>query len=100
VGSLDYSAGILFTKPGAFFPAATLKAGIVAKTENPDAYNATLVTASLGLSYELTDQDTVSASGEVSWERDDDAFGTNDYLTFTLPIQYDRDARDDKFNPT
>ncbi|MGO6940434.1 autotransporter assembly complex protein TamA [Rhizobium leguminosarum] len=100
VGSLDYSAGILFTKPGAFFPAATLKAGIVAKTENPDAYNATLVTASLGLSYELTDQDTISASGEVSWERDDDAFGTNDYLTFTLPIQYDRDARDDKFNPT
>ncbi|MGO7429011.1 outer membrane protein assembly factor, partial [Rhizobium ruizarguesonis] len=77
----------------AFFPATTLKAGIVAKTENPDAYNATLVTASLGLSYELTDQDTVSASGEVSWERDDDAFGTNDYLTFTLPIQYDRDAR-------
>ncbi|MGO6996495.1 autotransporter assembly complex protein TamA [Rhizobium leguminosarum] len=100
VGSLDYSAGILFTKPGAFFPAATLKAGIIAKTENPDAYNATLVTASLGLSYELTDQDTISASGEVSWERDDDAFGTNDYLTFTLPIQYDRDARDDKFNPT
>jgi len=100
VGSLDYSAGILFTKPGAFFPAATLKAGIVAKTENPDAYNATLVTASLGLSYELTDRDTVSASGEVSWERDDDAFGTNDYLTFTLPLQYDRDARDDKFNPT
>ncbi|MBX5048399.1 outer membrane protein assembly factor [Rhizobium lentis] len=100
VGSLDYSAGILFTKPGAFFPAATLKAGIVAKTQNPDAYNATLVTASLGLSYELTDQDTVSASGEVSWERDDDAFGTNDYLTVALPLQYDRDARDDKLNPT
>jgi len=100
VGSLDYSAGILFTKPGAFFPAATLKAGIIAKTVNPDAYNATLVTASLGLSYELTDQDTVSASGEVSWERDDDAFGENDYLTVTLPLQYDRDARNDKFNPT
>lgn len=100
VGNLDYSAGILFTKPGAFFPAATLKAGLIAKTVNPDAYNATLVTASLGLSYELTDQDTVSASGEVSWERDDDAFGKNDYLTVTLPLQYDRDARDDKFNPT
>lgn len=100
VGNLDYSAGILFTKPGAFFPAATLKAGILAKTENPDAYNAKLVTASLGLSYELTDQDTISAGGELSWERDDDAFGTNDYLTFTVPIQYDRDARDDKYNPT
>jgi len=100
VGDLDYSAGILFTKPGFIHPSATLKAGIVAKTENPDAYNAKLVTASLGLSYELTDQDTISAAGEVSFENDDDAFGNNNYLTFTVPITYDRDARDDKFNPT
>ncbi len=99
-GNLDYSAGILFTKPGFLYPSATLKAGIVAKTENPDAYNAKLITASLGLSYELTDQDTISAATEVSFENDDDAFGNNNYLTFTLPITYDRDARDDKFNPT
>ncbi|WP_183749515.1 autotransporter assembly complex family protein [Rhizobium sp. BK196] len=100
LGDLDYSAGILFTKPAFIHPSATLKAGIVAKTENPDAYNAKLVTASLGLSYELTDQDTISAAGEVSFENDDDAFGNNNYLTFTLPITYDRDARDDKYNPT
>jgi translocation and assembly module TamA len=100
VGDLDYSAGILFTKPGFLYPSATLKAGIVAKTQNPDAYNAKLITASLGLSYELTDQDTISAATEVSFENDDDAFGNNNYLTFTLPITYDRDARDDKFNPT
>jgi translocation and assembly module TamA len=100
LGDLDYSAGILFTKPGFIHPSATLKAGIVAKTENPDAYNAKLITASLGLSYELTDQDTISAAGEVSFENDDDAFGNNNYLTFTLPITYDRDDRDDKYNPT
>ncbi len=99
-GDLDYSAGILFTKPGFIHPSATLKAGIVAKTQNPDAYNARLITASLGLSYELTDQDTLSAAGELSFENDDDAFGNNNYLTFTLPITYDRDARDDKYNPT
>ena len=101
IGSLDYLAGVLFTKPGAFVPEATLKAGIVAKTENPDPYNAALITGSLGLSYELSSQDTVSASGEISYEKDDDdAFGSNEYLTFALPLTYERDARDDKFNPT
>jgi translocation and assembly module TamA len=100
ISNLDYSTGISFTKPGAFFPAGTLKASILAKTENPDAYNASLITGSLGYSYELSDQDTVSAAAEISYEKDDDAFGNNEYLTFALPLTYERDARDNKFNPT
>lgn len=100
LGDLDYSAGILFSKPGAFFPSATLNARLQARTENPDAYNARLVTAAVGLSYELTDQDTISGGAEVSWENDDDAFGNNQYLTFALPFDYIRDARDNKLNPT
>ncbi|MGV2103275.1 autotransporter assembly complex protein TamA [Rhizobium sp. 21-4511-3d] len=100
ISNLDYSAGISFTKPGAFLPAGTLKASILAKTENPDAYNASLLTGSLGYAYELSDQDTVSAAGEISYEKDDDAFGQNEYLTFALPLTYERDARDNKFNPT
>ncbi len=67
-------------------PAATLRASILAKTENPDAYTAKLVTASLGLSYELSDLDTITGAGEVSWERDDDAFGNNSYLTFCAAL--------------
>jgi translocation and assembly module TamA len=100
ISNLDYSTGISFTKPGAFFPAGTLKASILAKTENPDAYNASLITGSLGYSYELSDHDTVSAAAEISYEKDDDAFGNNEYLTFALPLTYERDARDNKFNPT
>jgi len=100
ISNLDYSTGITFTKPGAFFPAGTLKASIIAKTENPDAYNASLITGSLGYAYELSDQDTVSAAAEISYEKDDDAFGQNEYLTFALPLTYERDARDNKFNPT
>ncbi|MDR7145636.1 translocation and assembly module TamA [Rhizobium sp. BE258] len=100
ISNLDYSTGISFTKPGAFFPAGTLKASILAKTENPDAYNASLITGLLGYSYELSDQDTVSAAAEISYEKDDDAFGNNEYLTFALPLTYERDARDSKFNPT
>jgi translocation and assembly module TamA len=100
IGDLDFSAGVTFTKPGAFVPSATLIASVLAKTDNPDAYNAKLVTASLGLAYELNDQDTITGSGQVSWEKDDDAFGTNTYLTFSLPLQYDRDRRDNKLDPT
>lgn len=100
IGDLDFSAGVTFTKPGAFVPSATLIASVLAKTDNPDAYNAKLVTASLGLAYELNDQDTITGSGQASWEKDDDAFGTNTYLTFSLPLQYDRDTRDNKLDPT
>jgi translocation and assembly module TamA len=100
IGDLDFSAGVTFTKPGAFVPSATLIASVLAKTENPDAYNAKLVTASLGLAYELNDQDTITGAGEVSWESDDDAFGENTYLTFATPFQFDRDARDNKLDPT
>jgi translocation and assembly module TamA len=100
LGDLDFSAGITFTKPGAFVPSGTLIASILAKSENPDAYSAKLVTASLGYSYELNDQDTITGAGEVSWEKDDDAFGDNTYLTFATPFQFDRDARDNKLDPT
>lgn len=100
VGDLDYSAGVTFTKPGIFVPEATLIASVLAKTENPDAYNAKLVTASLGIAYELSDYDKLTGAGEVSWERDEDAFGNNSYLTFAVPLQYDRDMRDNKFDPT
>ncbi|WP_337269328.1 autotransporter assembly complex protein TamA [Oryzifoliimicrobium ureilyticus] len=100
IGNLDYSAGITFTKPGAFFPAATLKASILAKTENPDAYKASLITAGVGLSYELSDYDTVSGGAEASYEKDNDAFGKNTYLTFALPLTYDHDVRDNKLDPT
>ncbi len=100
VGDLDYSAGILFSKPGAFFPAATFNSSLVAKTEHPDTYKATTVTASAGLSYEISEQDTVSGGGELSWADTDDAFGSHQYLTFALPFEYIRDTRDNKLDPT
>ncbi|TCL72713.1 autotransporter assembly complex family protein [Rhizobium sp. BK251] len=100
IGRFDYSAGILFSKPGAFFPSATFNASIVAKTEHPDPYNASTVTGATGLVYELTDQDLISGGGEVSWEDSEDAFGDHHYLTFSLPFEYIRDTRNDKLNPT
>ncbi|MCP8897318.1 autotransporter assembly complex protein TamA [Shinella daejeonensis] len=99
-GDLDYSSAILFSKPGAFGPATTFNASLKAAYVDPDAYQALTFTGAAGVSVELSDVDTVSAGGEVMWSDVDDAFGKNTYLTVAIPIEYVRDTRDDKLNPT
>ena len=96
----DYSAGVTFTKPGFLLPSGTLEASIKAATLNTDSYDANSVTGKLGYSYELNDYDTVSAATALEYARIDDAFGRNDYLTFSVPLDYVRDTRDNKLNPT
>lgn len=100
VRGLDYSAAILFSKPGAIFPAATFNASLRAKTEHPNTYEANSVTAAAGFSYEVNDLDTASVGTELSYADTTDVFGENQYLTFSAPLEYVRDARDDKLNPT
>ncbi|MCG5485938.1 MAG: autotransporter assembly complex protein TamA [Sinorhizobium meliloti] len=100
VAGLDYSAGILFAKPGAFGPASTFTASVKAAIVDPDAYSAKTVTAAAGAAFELSPEDTFSVGAEVGWADVDDAFGSNSYITAALPFEYVRDARDDKLNPT
>ena len=100
IGDLDYSTAILFSKPGAFGPATTFNASLKASIVDPDAYKAFTTTAAAGVSIELSDKDTISAGGEVMWSDVEDVFGKNKYLTASIPIEYVRDARDDKLNPT
>lgn len=100
VGNLDYSAGLIFAKPGAFGPASTFNASLKAQLLDPDAYNATIFTGAAGAIFELSDTDTISGGAELSWADVDDAFGSNEYLTAAIPIEYVRDRRDDKLNPT
>nr|WP_275791198.1 autotransporter assembly complex family protein [Rhizobium gei] len=100
VGSLDYSAGLLFSKPGAFGPASAFNVSLKAQLLDPDAYKATIFTGAAGASFELSETDTVSFGGELSWADVEDAFGVNDYLTAAIPIEYIRDTRDNKLNPT
>ncbi|CAN7207830.1 autotransporter assembly complex protein TamA [Pararhizobium sp. LjRoot235] len=100
VGNLDYSAGLIFAKPGAFGPASTFNASLKAQLLDPDAYSATVFTGAAGATFELSDTDTISGGAELSWADVDDAFGSNEYLTAAIPIEYFRDTRDDKLNPT
>lgn len=100
VNELDYSAGFIFAKPGAFGPASTFTASLKAAVTDTDAYDAKTLTLAAGASFELTDIDTLSFGTEGAWMDVDDAFGHNTYLTAALPIEYVRDTRDDKLNPT
>jgi translocation and assembly module TamA len=99
--SLDYTAGITFIKPGAFFPSATLEASIKGSTLETDNYDAASLTGKVALAYEITDTDTVSAGVSLTYDSIDDAFGDgNEYLTFGVPVGYVRDTRDNRLNPT
>lgn len=100
VQDLDYGAGIIYSRPGTFVPSATLNAALRIQTQHPDAYDATTGTASTGISYELSDQDTVSGGGEIQYEDSNDAFGHHKYLTLAIPLEYIRDTRDNKLDPT
>ncbi len=98
--NLDYSSAILFSKPGAFGPLTTFNASLTASYLHPDSYEAATFTAGSGVSYELTEQDTLSGGGEISWTDTQDAYGHNRYLISALPLAWQRDASDDKLNPT
>jgi translocation and assembly module TamA len=100
VSTYDYSAGIIFTKPGAFVPEATFESRLEAKSETPDVYDAQTVVYSAGLAYELNETDKIKGGGEIAWINTDDAFGKNQYLTFSIPVAFERDTRDNKLDPT
>lgn len=101
VSSLDYTAGLTFIKPGAFFPSATLEASIRGSTLETDYYDAATVAGKVSLAYELTDTDTVNAGVSLSYDSIDDAFGDdNEYLTLGIPIGYVSDTRDNRLNAT
>ncbi|OJF98004.1 hypothetical protein AX761_13500 [Rhizobium sp. 58] len=100
VTDLDYSAAILFAKPGAFGPASTFNASLKASIVDPDAYKATIFTGAAGATFELSPEDTVSGGVELSFADVEDAFGQNEYLTASIPLEYVRDTRDDKLNAT
>ncbi|MBD9374874.1 outer membrane protein assembly factor [Rhizobium sp. ARZ01] len=97
---IGYSAGFLFAKPGAFGPASTFTASLKAAIADTDAYYATSFTLAAGATFELTDLDTLSFGVEGAWMDVNDPFGDNTYLTAAVPIEYVRDTRDNKLNPT
>lgn len=97
---LDYSAAIAFIKPGAFGPATTFTANFSAGLTHTAGYDAKVLSGSVGATYDLTDQDKLSAALALDWTQAKDVYGDNRYLTASVPLGWTRDTTDDKFDPT
>jgi len=100
-GKLNYSAGIMFEKPGVVGPASKFFTGLKTIYEHPDAYDRFSVEGNAGLAYDVSRTQKASAEVVVEFSRITDAFVTDkDYLIVSTPLQYIFDNRDDRLNPT
>jgi translocation and assembly module TamA len=101
VDKLNYNAAIMFEKPGVVGPASKFFTGVKVVYEHPDAYDRFSAKANIGLSYELTAQQSVSGELSVDYSRITDAFFKNrEFLIVSTPLQYIYDKRDNRLNPT
>jgi translocation and assembly module TamA len=100
LSELNYNAGIMFEKPGVVGPASKFFANLKTVYEHPDAYDRFSVKGGFGLSYELTRYQTISAELSLDYSKITDAFGKNEFLIASVPLQYVFDNRDNKLNPT
>lgn len=96
---LDYLASVEFSKPGIFDAYSTLNVSVIAQQVNPDTYRSTSFTKLANIAYELNKQDTLTGGFDLTWNETEDFRGTAQFLTFSLPIVWTRDASDDKLDP-
>ena len=101
VKDMTWRGAMLFEKPGVLGPASKFTSKLEVEQENPDAYRRFSVEGGVGISYELTPEQTVSAGVDVEYARLTDSFNTGlETITVALPLEYVRDTRDSKLNPT
>ncbi|MCB1445939.1 MAG: outer membrane protein assembly factor [Rhizobiaceae bacterium] len=96
---LDYLASIEFSKPGIFDPYSTLNVSVIAQQVNPDTYRSTSFTKLANIAYELSKRDTLTGGFDLTWNETEDFRGVSQFLTFSLPVTWTRDASDDKLDP-
>jgi len=99
-GQLNYNAAIMFEKPGVIGPASKFFANVKAAFEHPDAYDRFSVKGGVGVAYDLTRTQNVSAELALEWSKIEDSFGFKRHLIASIPLQYIWDRRDNRLNPT
>nr|WP_292835336.1 autotransporter assembly complex family protein [Mesorhizobium sp.] len=100
ISKLNYNAGVMFEKPGVIGPASKFYSHLKTVYEHPDAYDRFSTKGDIGLSYELTKKQSVSAEFALDYSKITDSFGKHDYLIASVPLQYVYDNRDNRLNPT
>ncbi|EDQ33391.1 Outer membrane protein [Hoeflea phototrophica DFL-43] len=97
---LTWRGAALFEKPGVLGPASKFTSHLEVKQEDPDAYRRFSVEGGVGLGYELTAEQSVSAGLVVEYAKLTDSFIVDlETITVAVPLEYVRDTRNDKLNP-
>lgn len=97
---LSWRGAALFEKPGVLGPASKFTSRLEVEQEDLDAFRRFSIEGAVGLSYELTPEQTVSAGVVVEYAELTDSFNIErETLTVALPLEYVRDTRDDPLNP-
>ncbi|MBU4530273.1 MAG: autotransporter assembly complex protein TamA [Hoeflea sp.] len=98
---MTWRGAVLFEKPGVLGPASKFTSRLEIAQENPDAFRRFSVEGAVGITYELTETQTVSAGIDVEYARLTDSFNVDrETITVALPLEYVRDTRDNELNPT
>ena len=97
---LDYNFSVLFSKPDAFSPITTFNTGVTAAAVHPDSYRSATLETFANVGFDLSRIDTVTAGVDLAWNETEDVFGTGQYLIFSTPVTWLRDASDDPLDPT
>lgn len=95
----SYNAAATFTRPGIVTPFTDLTAALEASRDTPDTYTETAITAKVALAHAITEALSVTGGLSVTYSRDEDAAGTDDFLFTGLPFTLSYDSRDDKTDP-
>lgn len=101
--SLDEYDGhfaLLYAEPGIIGPYSRLDLKGTILQEEPDPYHRRGVVFESLVSFDLTDNLTLSSGITYDWSRIDDAFGRNNYSLLTLPVFLTYDSRNDALDPT
>ena len=100
-GRLNYSAAILFEKPGVIGPDSKFFSRFRTVFEHPDAYDRFSTEIAAGVSYQFTREQSASAELSLDYEDVEDFFHPEGqrHLLVSIPLRYVFDNRDNKLNP-
>lgn len=96
----DYSASLVFKKPGVLGPDSVYVGSIEAGRQQPLPYDREFIAVTSGVEYEIDDEQDLAAGIRLEYEEISDFLGTRDYLLASVPVTYTYDSRDNELNPT
>lgn len=98
LSQLEFNAATIYTKPGIFDVDTNLVSELRLTREHPDAYESLDASAKVGLTHVFTPALSGSAAVAARYSRVEDAFGDNDYVLLSLPIEAAYDTRDNRMD--